>query len=94
MKDFPIRLLQQAALNPVGERECACVPACWCLVKLFPFTGRHSLGLLQAFPRNIGLGEGRGVFLTPLIFESKFLKEIGLGGRSKDDQDFIIKNIL
>lgn len=43
--------------------------------------GRRSLRLIQAFPRNINLGEGtereRGVISKLHIFESKFLKETG-----------------
>lgn len=55
MKDFPIRALQRNALNPVH----VCIRACWCLLKTSSFTGRHSLWLLQAFPRNINLGRER-----------------------------------
>lgn len=63
MKDFPIRALQWDALNPVRAcvyaRVYARVRARWCLFKPFSFTGRQSLRLLQAFPRNINLGGER-----------------------------------
>lgn len=53
MKDFPLCGLQRDALNPVCAHGYARVCAHWCL-----FTGRHSLRLLQGFPRNINLGGG------------------------------------
>lgn len=63
MKDFPICALQWDALNPVCvrvyARVYARVRAHQCLFKPFSFTGRQSLRLLQAFPRNINLGGER-----------------------------------
>lgn len=78
IKDFPICGLQWDALNPVCVHGYTRVCARRCL-----FTGRHSLRLFKAFPRNINSGEGterereRRVIFKLHIFESKFLKETG-----------------
>lgn len=75
MKDFPMCTVQWAALNPVHVRVYARVCACCCLFKPFSFTERHSLRLLQAFPRKVNLRGEKELSLNLIFLKASFWRK-------------------